>query len=207
MSYKIKLKNTKDQTAILDEKGYKAVKGDKKLSSINFLENLRAHSSGYGIFQRCITTKKGLVYETIYLHRWLADKFVKKPKSARKLFLRFKNGNVQDCRIENLEYVTMSELRRSNTSTTNKSGYRGVTKENKRFRANLYHKKVNYNLGFFKTAEEAAKAYNKKSRELFGETRSLNKIRPAGEKAKPAVKPTAKSAVKAKAKAKSKKKK
>ncbi|MCG3164499.1 MAG: hypothetical protein POELPBGB_00253 [Bacteroidia bacterium] len=184
MSYKIKLKNTKNDTAVLDEKGYKAVKADKKLSSINFLENLRAHSSGYAIFQRCITTKKGLVYETIYLHRWLAEKFVKKPKSSRKLFLRFKNGNVADCRIDNLEYVTMSELRRSNSTTTNKSGYRGVTKENKRYRANLYHKGVNYNLGFFKTAEEAAKAYNKKSRELFGETRSLNKIKSSGSKTK-----------------------
>ena len=195
MSYKIKLKNTKNQTVVLDEKGYKAVKGDKKLKSVNFLENLRAHSSGYGIFQRCITTKKGLVYETIYLHRWLAEKFVKKPNSNRKLFLRFKNKNVQDCRIENLEYATMSELRRSNSTTTNKSGYRGVTKQNKRYKANLYHKKTNYNLGYFKTAEEAAKAYNKKSRQLFGETKSLNKIRPAGEKAK------------AKAKTKSKKKK
>lgn len=188
MSYKIKLKNTKGETAVLDEKGYKAVKSDKKLASINFLDNLRAHSSGYPIFQRCITTKKGPVYETIYLHRWLADKFVKKPKSDRKLFLRFKNGKVQDCRIENLEYVTMGELRRSNASTTNKSGYRGVTKENKRYRANLYHKGVNYNLGFFKTAEEAAKAYNKKSRELFGETKSLNKIKTAAAKAKPSAK-------------------
>ena len=199
MSYKIKLKNTKSDTVVLDDKGYKAVKGDKKLTSVKFLENLCAHSSGYGIFQRCITTKKGLKYETIYLHRWLADKFVKKPKSNRKLFLRFKNGDTQDCRLDNLEYATMSELRRSNSTTTNKSGYRGVTKENNRYRANLYHKKVNYNLGFFKTAEEAAKAYNKKSRELFGETKSLNKIRPAGEKAKPTAK--------AKTKAKNKKKK
>lgn len=177
MSYKIKLKNTKDKSAVLDEKGYKAVKGDKKLSSLNFMDNLRAHSSGYPIYQRCITTKKGLVYETIYLHRWLAEKFIKKPKTNKKLFLRFKNGNAQDCRIDNLEFVTMSELRRQNKTTSNRSGYRGVTKENKRYRANLYHKGTNYNLGFYKTAEEAAKAYNKKSRELFGETNSLNKIK------------------------------
>ncbi len=202
MSYKIKLKNVKNESAILDDKGYKAVKGDKKLSSVNFMDNLRAHSSGYPIFQRCITTKKNLVYETIYLHRWIAEKFLKKPKSNRKLFLSFKNGNVQDCRVENLQYVTMSDLRRSNSNTNNSSGYRGVTKENKRFRANLYHKKVNYNLGFFKTAEEAAKAYNKKSRELFGETNSLNKIKPAGAKAKS--KPAA---AKTKPKAKTKKKK
>lgn len=179
MSYKFKLKNKKDKSAVLDEKGYKAVTGDKYLSSLKFTENLRAHSSGYPIFQRCITTKKGPVYETIYLHRWLAEKFMKKPKSNRKLFLRFKNGNVQDCRLENFEYVTMSELRRQNKSTKNSSGYRGVTKENQRFRANLYHKGVNHHLGFYKTAEEAAKAYNKKSREMFGETNSLNKIKKA----------------------------
>lgn len=177
MSYKIKLKNTRDKIAVLDDKGYKAVKNDKHLSSLNFLENLRAHSSGYPIFQRCKTTKKGLVYETVYLHRWLADKFIKKPKSNRKLFLRFKNRNVQDCRLENLEYVTMSELRRSNSGSKNSSGYRGVTKEKKSYRANLYHKGTNYHLGFFKTAEEAAKAYNKKSKELFGDTNSLNKIK------------------------------
>lgn len=177
MSYKIKLKNTKDKVAILDEKGYKAVKDDKKLSSVKFLENLRAHASGYPIFQRCITTKKGPVYETIYLHKWLADKFIKKPKSNRKLFIRFKNGNNTDCRLENLEYVTMSELRRSNSGTKSSSGYRGVTKEGKRFRANLFHKGTNYFLGHYKTAAEAAKAYNKKSKELFGETKSLNKIK------------------------------
>ncbi len=177
MSNKIKLKNTKDKSAVLDDKGYKAVKGDKYLSTLKFMDNLRAHSSGYPIFQRCITTKKGPVYETIYLHRWLAEKYIKKPKSTRKLFLRFKNGNVTDCRIENLEYVTMSELRRQNKTTKNSSGYRGVTKENSRFRANLYHKGKSHNLGFFKTAEEAAKAYNKKSKELFGETNSLNKVK------------------------------
>lgn len=177
MSHKIKLKNTKDKVAILDSKGYKAVSNDKYLSSLKFTDNLRAHSSGYPIYQRCITTKKGPVYETIYLHKWLAEKFLKKPKSKGKLFLRFKNGNNQDCQLDNLEYVSMSELRRHNKSTKNSSGYRGVTKENKRYRANLYHKGTNFHLGFYKTAEEAAKAYNKKSKELFGVTNSLNTIK------------------------------
>lgn len=118
MSYKIKLKNTGNDSAILDEKGFKAVKGDKYLNSLKFMENLRAHSSGYPIYQRCITTKKGPVYETIYLHKWLADKFIKKPKSDRKLFLHFKNGNIHDCRLQNFEYVTMTELRKDTIKKT-----------------------------------------------------------------------------------------
>ena len=119
MSKQIKLKNVSGKSAILDDKGYKAVTSDKYLGTLKFTENLRAHSAGYPIYQRCITTKKGLVYETIYLHRWLADKFIKKPKSNRKLFLRFKNGNVLDCRLENLEYMTMSDLRKA-TATKKK---------------------------------------------------------------------------------------
>ena len=58
-----------------------------------------------------------------------------------------------------------------------KTGYRGVTKEKSRFRAVIYHERKAHNLGFFDTAEEAAKAYNKKSIELFGKTGSLNEIR------------------------------
>lgn len=125
MTFQIKLKNTPNLSATLDEIGYKAVMDDKYLNSLKFTENLRAHTAGYPIYQRCITTKNGPVYETIYLHRWLAEKFMKKPESDRKLFIRFKNGNVQDCRIENFEYVTMTELRRESVRksqrTENKS--------------------------------------------------------------------------------------
>ncbi len=129
MAYQIKLKNTEDKIATLDEKGFKAVTGDKYLNSLKFTENLRAHASGYPIYQRCITTKTGPVYETIYLHRWLADKFMKKPQSDRKLFLRFKNGNVQDCRIENFEYVTMTDLRKDSIKKRRLEGQINGTKK------------------------------------------------------------------------------
>jgi hypothetical protein len=59
---------------------------------------------------------------------------------------------------------------------TSKTGYRGVTKEKNRYRAVIYHERKAHNLGFFDTPEEAAKAYNKKSLELFGETGSLNDV-------------------------------
>ena len=45
-----------------------------------------------------------------------------------------------------------------------------------RYRAVLYDNKIRIDLGLFLTAEDAAEAYNKRSKELFGATKSLNKI-------------------------------
>lgn len=176
MSVKVKLKNREDKYVVLDDKVYKDIQANEYLSSIKFLENLRAHSNGYGVFQRCITTKKGPVYETIYLHKYVAEKFIKRPESDRKLFVRFIDGDVLNVTLDNLEWVTMNTLRRQMKNFKSKTGFRGVTKEKNRYRAVIYHERRAYNLGFFDTAEEAAKAYNKKSRELFGETGSLNTI-------------------------------
>ena len=177
MSVKVKLKNRDDKYAVLDDKVHAAIESDEYLSSIKFLSNIRAHSNGYGVFQRCITTKKGPVYETIYLHKYVAEKFIEKPESDRKLFVRFIDGDVLNVTLENLEWVTMNTLRREMKNFKSKTGYRGVTKEKSRYRAVIYHERRAYNLGFFETAEEAAKAYNKKSIELFGKTGSLNVIR------------------------------
>ncbi|MFT5310382.1 MAG: hypothetical protein ACI8VL_001287, partial [Bacteroidia bacterium] len=55
MSVKVKLKNREDKYAVLDDKTHKAIEKDEYLSSIKFLINIRAHSNGYGVFQRCIT--------------------------------------------------------------------------------------------------------------------------------------------------------
>lgn len=108
---KLKLTNRPHEHAIVCEKGLAAIKKDKYLTSLGFINKLRAHQSGYPIFQRCVTTAEGVAFETIYLHRWLAGKFIKKPKSEQRLFVRFKNDNPKDCRIENLEYANMSQIR------------------------------------------------------------------------------------------------
>jgi hypothetical protein len=176
MSVKVKLKNRDDKFVTLDQKTYDDILNTEYLTSIKFLENLRAHSNGYGVFQRCITTKKGPVYETIYLHKYIAEKFIPRPESDRKLFVRFIDGDVLNVKLENLEWVTMNTLRRQMTNFKSRTGFRGVTKEKSKFRAVIYHERKAYNLGFFDTAEEAAKAYNKKSIELFGKTGSLNKF-------------------------------
>jgi hypothetical protein len=176
MSVKVKLKNRDDKFVTLDQKIYDDILKTEYLTSIKFLDNLRAHSNGYAVFQRCITTKKGPVYETIYLHKYVAEKFIPKPKSDRKLFVRFIDGDVLNSKLDNLEWVTMNTLRREMVNFKSKTGYRGVTQEKTKFRAVIYHERKAHNLGFFDTAEAAAKAYNKKSIELFGKTGSLNKF-------------------------------
>lgn len=173
----IKLKNKDDMYVIIDDMVHRAILGNEYLSSLKLLENLRAHSNGYAIYQRCVTTKQGPVYETIYLHKYIAENWVEKPKLDGKLLVRFLNGNVLDCRIANLEWTTMSLLRRHMPKNRSKTGYRGVTEDKGLFKASIYVNRRSVTLGWFDTAEEAAEAYNAKSIELFGKTASLNETK------------------------------
>lgn len=176
MAVKIKLKNRKDVYVKVDDHVYQDMLNHQYLTSIRFLENLRAHSGGYGVFQRCITTKKGPIYETIYLHKHIAEKYIEKPASDRKLLVRFKDEDVTNVTLENLEWVSMSRLRRQMRSRSATTGYRGVIRDRGKYGAIVYDGKKAYHLGFFATAEEAARAYNAKSIELFGITNSLNDV-------------------------------
>jgi hypothetical protein len=176
MLYKVKLKNA-DQYVIISGEAYEFIEQNEYYKAINFLDNLRLHSSGYVFYQRNYPFKDGYKNVTIYLHKMIAEKFVDKPEAEKRLFVRIKNGNPLDCRIKNLEWATMSELRRNQKKHNNKTGFRGVVQVSKKtFRAVLYTSNQRYDLGLFNSAEEAAEAYNKKSEELFGKTKSLNKV-------------------------------
>lgn len=176
MLYKVKLKNAPSKVVVLSEDAYNFFLDAEYYKSIQFLENLRLHSSGYGFYQKNYPMTDGSYKNvTIYLHKAVAEKFLPKPPSDRKLFVRILNGNPLDCRIENLEWVEMSELRRNQKNSSNSTGYRGVVKVSKnRFRAVIYHNKIRIDLGLFSSPQDAADAYNKKSNELFGATKSLN---------------------------------
>lgn len=171
MLYKLPLKNRIDKYVVLCSKGYdllikmKIIKfGDEKI--------FREHSAGYAVYQHWKADK----CHTLYLHKFIANNFIVKPNTNKRLFVRVKNGNKLDCRIENLEWVTMGMLRRHMKPIDTQTGYRGVIKDKNYYRSVLNIDGKRINLGTFKTAEEAAIAYNKKSLELFGPTASLNKV-------------------------------
>ena len=174
--YKIKLKNA-DEEVLLDDKVYEFLTTDPHLVKIDFINNLRKHSSGCAVYQR--TWKESYrVYknETIYLHKIIAEKFLSGQKTKEKRLVGALNGNKLDCRLENLAYRTRAVASRMRI-TKSKEGYTGVYKENKRYRAVISVNKKTIHLGMFDTPEEAAVAYNKKSQELFGNEGKQNKVK------------------------------
>lgn len=176
MLYKVKLKNADDHV-LLDDDVYDWLTTDAYLKRVDFINNLRRHSSGCAVFQK--TWKKadgGYKTETIYLHKLVAEKYLKSDKSQVKNLVGAKNGNKLDCRVENLEYRSRAVASRKRR-TSSKAGYTGVYKENNRYRAVISINRKSVHIGMFDTPEEAALAYNKKSRELYGDDGKVNVIK------------------------------
>lgn len=173
MLYKVKLKNAEEEV-ILDDVSYEFLTSDTYLVKLGFINNLRKHSSGCAVFQKTWKKADGAYKtETIYLHKLLAEKFLKDSKIGSNNLVGAKNGNKLDCRIENLVYRSRSVASRKR-KTSSQAGYTGVYKENNRYRAVISINKKSIHLGMYDTAEEAALAYNKKSRELYGEEGKQN---------------------------------
>jgi predicted aminopeptidase len=174
--YKVKLKNSEDHV-LLDDKVYEWLSTDPYFAKVDLLNNLRKHSSGCAVFQK--TWKKaegGYTTETYYLHKIVAERYLKEQKKEGRNLVGAKNGNKLDCRLDNLQFrsrATASRKRR----TSSKVGYTGVYRENNRYRAVISIGRKAVHLGMFATPEEAALAYNKKSLEVFGPEGKINIIK------------------------------
>ena len=176
MLYKIKLKNA-DKTVLMDEEVYNWLSSDPYFVKVEFLNNLRIHSSGCAFFQKTWKKADGdFKTETIYLHKAIAEKFLSDTKTSVNRLVGTRNGNKLDCRIENLVYRSRAVASRKR-KTSSKTGYTGVYQENNRYRAVISIERKSIHIGMFNTPEEAAVAYNKKSREFFGDNGKLNFIR------------------------------
>jgi hypothetical protein len=85
------------------------------------------------------------------------------------------NGNGWDNRRENLRLCTNLQNQWNRPKQRNNTtGYKGVKRSRGKFRATIQFRKKDIHLGHFSTAEQAARAYDKKARELFGEFARLN---------------------------------
>lgn len=92
-----------------------------------------------------------------------------------------KNGNGLDNRRGNLRVVNNSQnLRNSSLSRANKTGFKGVSKINKKikapYRAQIFVNNKLLNLGLHHSPELAAIAYNNAAKKYFGEFAKLNQI-------------------------------
>ncbi len=175
VTHKIKLKNA-DDSVLLDANVYEWLTTDPYLSSVDFINNLRKHSSGCAVFQK--TWKKsdgGFKTETIYLHKLIAEKFLADTKTKERRLVGAKNGDKLDCRLENVTYRSRSVASRMR-KTSSKTGFTGVYREHNRYRAVISVHGKSVHIGMFDTPEEAAAAYNKLSSEVYGPEGKLNKL-------------------------------
>jgi hypothetical protein len=116
--------------------------------------------------------------DKIHLHRVITN-------APKGMSVDHINGNPLDNRKENLRVCTNQENQMNRGRTKNNmSGYKGVyyrkknkdmiNERSKPWKAQImFNQKVIY-LGLYKTKEEAARAYDKKAIELFGEFAQLN---------------------------------
>lgn len=118
------------------------------------------------------TSRNGYAFNTTLglMHRFI----VKAPKGE---LVDHKDGDPLNNRRENLRIATSAE--NSYNKSPSKSGtskYLGVSWDNERGKwiSQIGQYRVNYFIGRFDTEEKAARAYDKKARELFGDFANLN---------------------------------
>lgn len=85
------------------------------------------------------------------------------------------NRDSLDDRLENLRDVTQVENNYNRSVyKCNKLGYKGVRKVNNKYLARFGYKGENIHLGYHDTPEDAARAYDKKAKELLRDKAILN---------------------------------
>lgn len=106
----------------------------------------------------------------IYLHRLLTGA----PIRSR---VDHKNNDGLDCRRSNMRVCTNSQnLANTSVGTNNRSGFKGVSwsKQASRWRVTIKANGKQQHIGFFDDLVEAARAYDDKARDLFGEFACVN---------------------------------
>lgn len=154
----IKIKLTKGFEAILDD------------CDNEYAKNKWFESNGYAVR----TSYDGGVQKTLRLGREILA--INDPK----LEVDYINHDTLDHRRENLRIVTrmQSQQNRKVMKTKTSSKYKGVfwLERIKKYTATIRINKKQLHIGCYSNEDDAAKAYNKKATELFGEFAYLNVV-------------------------------
>lgn len=152
-----KIKLTQEKYAMVDDDDYEF------LSQFNWYA-FKNHGTYRAV--RCASGLK----RTVYMSRDLM-----KPLSG--MVVDHINGDTLDNRKCNLRVCTSAEnIRNRKLHKNSISGYKGVRKQGKNWRATIRANDKRIFLGVFNTKEEAAAAYNEASKKYHGEFARINTI-------------------------------
>lgn len=145
---------TQGKTAIIDEDDFERV------------SEFKWHYQKKSGYAAARPTYKG---KSFYLHR-----FIMRAKKGEQVDHR--NGNKLDNCKENLRFSTQSQNLANRSTVSKRWKYKGVRRLSTRglWHARICYQKKDIHLGTFATEEEAARAYDKKALEVFGEFARLN---------------------------------
>lgn len=120
-------------------------------------------------FIRTKWNSKEKKYKSILLHREIMGRIKKG------MVVDHVNGNTLHLYRNNLRICTQGQNKcNSSKHSNNKNKYKGVSFQHGKFTSHICFNKKQIHLGRFVKEENAAKAYDKKARELFGEYAKLN---------------------------------
>lgn len=134
---------------------------------------LKPNDDGHGYLN--ISLCKDKKKKTQKIHVLVANEFIEKPDG--KTCVDHIDRNPLNNHVENLRWVTRSENSRNRSiASNNTSKFKGVSfhKRDKKYQASIYHEGTRYHLGYHNTAEDAAKAYDVKAKELDSVHFTLN---------------------------------
>jgi hypothetical protein len=164
-----KIKLTQDQWALVDDEDYDRLNEHRWCAQKHVTKKFYATRSS--------PTDSNGKRNKIHMHRVITNA----PKGKQVDHI---NGNPLDNRKENLRVCTNSENQMNRGKQgNNKSGYKGIrhmkdkrmiNELSKPWQAKIQLNRKKIHLGMYKTKEEAARAYDKKAIELFGEFAQLN---------------------------------
>lgn len=114
-----------------------------------------------------VTLSKNGKIKNHAIHKLVAKEFIENPDG--KICADHIDRNKLNNHVENLRWVSSSENNRNRSiASNNSSGFKGVSfyKPSKKYVAHIYYEGKKHHLGYFHTAEDAAKAYDAKAKEI-----------------------------------------
>ena len=137
---------------------------------------LKPVKNGRGYY--CVTLSQDKVQIQKYIHRLVALEFLENPDN--KPSVDHINGDKTNNCVSNIRWVNHSEngMNTRKRSKNSSSIYKGVYwhKQHQKWGARIMIDRKQIHLGYFHDEKEAARAYNKRALELFGEYACLNDL-------------------------------